>query len=300
MARSVGLRLVGRLSTGIVALMGRILPPDSLDDVADEALRARFQLQEWSRRRRCAAEARVLPQIRSASGSQLERSVLAAEVPWSKVDVPEVSIPCMLTSEERQHYLYLSSFYRGLGDVVEIGPWLGASTSVLLRGLLANERFRGRRLHVFDDFVWRSEWMNPALAGSSVVAPANHASFEPLFRAHLADLDQHLEIARGRLAEFDGNESVAPLSWTGAPVEMMFVDCGRLLEVNEAWYRIFAPSFIKDVTLLVLQDWQHHKRVPEVSWENMKLFTDRKGNQLELIHELLGSGTAVFLYRGPQ
>jgi hypothetical protein len=79
---------------------------------------------------------------------------------------------------------------------------------------------------------------------------------------------------------------------------MMFVDCGRLFQTNNAWYRILSPSFIPDVTLIAMQDWRLQFEVPAY-WENQtKNFTDSKGSALQLVHELKKGTTATFLYRG--
>ena len=48
----------------------------------------------------------------------------------------------------------------------------------------------------------------------------------------------------------------------------------------------------------MMQDWRLHREVP-VQWYNQtKQFTDSKGNQIELIHELTNGGLATFLFRG--
>jgi hypothetical protein len=79
---------------------------------------------------------------------------------------------------------------------------------------------------------------------------------------------------------------------------LCFVDCGRPIAANEAWYGLLSRHFIAGRTLLVLQDWQTHKEIPEKFQNQMKLFTDSKGSQLEQIHELHNGGVATFLYRG--
>ncbi len=62
-----------------------------------------------------------------------------------------------MISAEEQRYLYWlgRSGWTGEGDVVEIGPWLGGSTSCLASGMQASGHDARRRLQVFDNFVWR-------------------------------------------------------------------------------------------------------------------------------------------------
>jgi hypothetical protein len=204
----------------------------------------------------------------------------------------------MLTPTERQYYTYITQFFGGRGEVVELGCWLGLSTMYLVRGLLDNPRFTNRKLYVFDDFVWRA-WMSAWLEGVAAhEAPVDHGSFESMFAQNISPVRDRVEAARRKISDYDGNEGLPPLTWNRGPVEMLVVDCGRMLRVNEAWWEIFQPHFIPDRTLVIMQDWQHYKNVPEQHWENTKIFTDSKGSALDLAHEARHSGVATFLYRG--
>ena len=124
------------------------------------------------------------------------------------------------------------------------------------------------------------------------------ADLDELFRQLTADIADDILATPARFAEFDGNENVPAMTWDGAPIQLCFVDCGRLYAVNQSWYQLLRSSFLRDKTLLVMQDWQHHKTVPEIWWEQMKVFTDSKGSEIELIHEVTGAGIGTFLFRG--
>src|SRR5438105_3298797 len=80
--------------------------------------------------------------------------------PWRWLSLPASTIPGMITAEEARYYLWVGRRYRGRGAVVELGCWLGRSTSFLVDGLRRSPGFSGRRLVVVDDFVWRSSWMD--------------------------------------------------------------------------------------------------------------------------------------------
>ena len=272
-----------------------LLPEKVLRWTADEALKLRRRCEERVRQIEARSGRRPLPPIASFSGEPLTRLVLERQEPWDALAPPPCTIPSMLTEAERRYYLWIGRFYAGAGAAVEIGTWLGSSTWHAVQGLRANPRFQGP-LHAFDDFVWRSSndrW----LAGTGLTAPPLHASFEPLFREQTRDVAAHVVAERRRLSVYDGNESVPELSWSGGPIELLFVDCGRWLAVNEAWWKTLSPHFIPGRTLVVMQDWQNHKRVPELFWENTKIFTDSKGDALDLVHEVRGSAIATFLYR---
>ncbi len=204
----------------------------------------------------------------------------------------------MLSEAERKYYRFITRYYRGVGEVVEVGPWLGCSTFHILKGLLKNEYFADRCLHVFDDFVWRSGWMDKWVVDASLDAPRNLESFRPLFDKNLADYRNRLCVREQRLVDEPGNERIPPIHWNAGHIELCFVDCGRSMDKNLAWYRAFSPAFLNNRTLIIMQDWQMHKSVPAAWWENTKAFTDRFADTLDLVHEVAQSGIATFLYRG--
>jgi hypothetical protein len=77
----------------------------------------------------------------------------------------------------------------------------------------------------------------------------------------------------------------------------MYIDCERTLQANEGWFEIFSPSFMPDVTLLIIQDWGLHRERPRQSYNQTLWFTEAHP-ELELVHELREGNIATFLYRG--
>jgi hypothetical protein len=171
---------------------------------------------------------------------------------------------------------------------------LGASTAHIAQGLITNPKFDGRRVYVYDDFVWRSAWMDAHLP-PDVGLPADGSDFRPLVEQYAAPYLEHLEVATRRIGT-DGD--VPTLTWEGGPIEMAFVDCGRTFEVNDAWYRALSPHFLPDQTLVVMQDWHTHRQVPARWYNQIKDFTDSLGAAFDFVHEVTVGGVATFLYRG--
>lgn len=238
------------------------------------------------------------PEIYSWDNSEVVSvSVMSREASWHSERISKRDIPGMITLEEKKYYTYLPRFYSGKGEVVELGPWLGASTACLLDGLKQNPKFRGKKLHVFDDFVWRPSWMDQYVQPEDRLGV--HSDFSALFKRY-ADSENiaYMSIEKVKICNYDGNESLTPLSWNGDPIEMLFVDCGRTFEVNEAWFRILAPYFIPDHTLIVMQDWRLWREIPEKWFNQTKQFTDSKSHLMEEIHEVSDGGIATFLYKG--
>jgi hypothetical protein len=221
--------------------------------------------------------------------------VLDGTAPWRDVKLAPCDVPGMISDEEKQYYLWIGAIFAGIGEAVELGPWLGCSTAHILRGLSANPAFRSHVLHVVDDFVWRSSWMDQYYEFDD--RPANQEDFEFLFRRYTAPYADKISVAKARICLYDGNAAVTPATWAGPPIEIIYVDCGRTLQVNDAWWDIFNGCFIPDETLIIMQDWQLYKQQPARPFNQTKLFTDSKGSRLELVHELVDGNLAAFIYR---
>lgn len=238
-----------------------------------------------------------LPAIRSCDGKEtLSFQIGNANAPWNGLPIPPNNIPGMIMDGEIRYYVYIGKFFSGRGQAVELGPWLGRSTKYIADSLAANPKFAGRKLHVFDDFVWRTSWMNRHLP-TDMHLP-NHASFQHYYDRYTADFAQHLKTTRCKITDHDGNESLPPLAWNDGPIEMLYVDCGRTLDANNAWYHTLRPFFIPDVTLIIMQDWGLHREIPAKWFNQTRQFTDSKEQQLQLVHDITDGNIGAFIYRG--
>jgi hypothetical protein len=222
--------------------------------------------------------------------------IMEDDAPWKGCVPRLMDMPGMISDEEIQYYDYIGSLYEGRGEVVELGPWLGRSTRHIIQGLSENRNFIGKKLHVFDDFVWRPDWMDPYVSDSERLS--KHADFRFLFDRYVREVSADLDVTRGKITDYDGNEFLPKIKWDQhCPVEMMYIDCGRTMQVNQGWFEIFSPSFVKDVTLLIMQDWRLHRERPRRSYNQTNYFTDAHP-ELELVHEVQTGGLAAFLYKG--
>lgn len=223
-------------------------------------------------------------------------SIMRRDAPWRALPPPRHEVPGMITDEESQYYVWLGSYFLGLGEVVELGPWLGKSTLSIVDGLEKSGRFEGRKLRVYEDFIWRSSFMNNYVPASK--HRADGEDFLPLFAEMTASRREWISASARAIQRQSWNAHLPLLSWEGAPVEMMFIDCGKAFLENEAWFRIFSPAFIPGVTLLVMQDWRSHRKVPRQRYAHTWQFTESKAGALELVHETLDGDVATFLWRG--
>jgi len=235
--------------------------------------------------------------IKSFDGkSELQISVMSPCAPWLSLTPRQFQIPAMISTEEAQYYSYIGTFFEGIGCAVELGPWLGASTQYIVRSLASNPNFAGKRLHVIDDFIWRAAWMNGYVADDEKLP--DHASFRHLFDRYTGEIRHLLSVQQAKLTNYDGNENLEQFRWGEDAIEFLYVDCGRTITANDAWYKYLRRAFIPGRTLLMMQDWRTHRERPRKWFNQTLLFTESKGNELELLHEVRDGGLASFLFVG--
>ncbi|OKH19315.1 hypothetical protein NIES593_21085 [Hydrococcus rivularis NIES-593] len=256
-----------------------------------------YGVQVEDRLRQLKAEKIEIPERYNFDRSALLKCSIAQEdSPWLAWKIEDYAIPGMLLPEEMQYYNYIGQFYSGQGEIIELGPWLGLSTHHIVQGLIKNPNFASKKVYVFDDFIWRSSWMDRHIAEDERLE--NHQDFQPLFYKYSSDIQEYLQVTKRKIIEYDGNQDVPQLTWDRGSIELMYIDCGRTFIANEAWYKIFSKFFIPNVTLLIMQDWRQHREIPMRWYNQTKQFTDSKEDKLQLIHEVRQGGIATFLYKG--
>jgi hypothetical protein len=304
MFRNWSLRFASRVTK--LVLRNLLLKPQefaansTIDKVELESVLTRLNdlvVQAQDTKRRIAAEATTLPHAIFSYDRKdhLSISVKSKHSPWLNTAPRRMDTPSMISREEEQYYAYIGRFYQGIGFAVELGPWLGASTRHIVESLAKNPYFSGKRLYVFDDFVWRASWMDQHVSEAERLP--NQTSFRHLFDKYTCDIADLLRVERVKITDHDGNEALPLLSWNAQnPIEFLYVDCGRTIEANAAWYKCLRPAFIPRRTLIMMQDWGVHREVPR-KWINQTLFfTEEHENELKLIHEMSSGTLATFLF----
>jgi hypothetical protein len=221
--------------------------PSSVDPQAVQETIDQLEIQlidTQDLRRAAVAHLRnFVPQTTSFDGtSRLHVSVMSCSAPWLSTRPAQCQTPAMISREEAQYYSYIGAFYEGIGRAVELGSWLGASTRHIVQSLAGNPNFNGERLYVVDDFVWRAEWMNGYVSDDEKLL--NHASFRHLFDKYTGDIRHLLCVQEAKLTDYEGNEERDQFTWGADAIEFLYVDCGRTLAANEAWYNYLRRSFI--------------------------------------------------------
>lgn len=154
----------------------------------------------------------------------------------------------MITANEARLLHWLTrECYDGLGEIVELGSFMGASTNALASGLAANRRVEDKagRIHCFDLFqhfeggppwlqeVFRREDVGPgeSFINSFLRRTQPHA---PLLRVHPGSIFDQI--------------------WAGYPIEILFVDAAKTWPLNDATLRSFYAGLMPGRSLVVHQD----------------------------------------------
>jgi hypothetical protein len=147
----------------------------------------------------------------------------------------------MLFWAARDHYL-------GLGEIVELGTFLGTSTECLCKGLQENQQVKTKaeRVHCYDLFT-RSEYVSASYApwlDRHKISVGG--SFLPVVEHNLAAYRQQLVINPG---------DVMRQAWLGRPIEVLFVDMAVSWTLSDQVVRRFFPALMPGRSLVIHQDY---------------------------------------------
>ena len=193
-------------------------------------------------------------------------------LPWKQTVFPNTGTPTMLSSIERQYLTWMTEHcFRGTGHILEIGPWLGASTQCLAEGLRRNAQAGRWKVHAVDNFVWR-----PFMDRRAGMSLEPGSSFESYFKQNLQPWTDLVVTHRRALPDdkapldalaasiVDTNSNPQPLfSWdVHEPVEILFVDGAKSWTGMVYLLQEVGPHLVRD-EILVCQDykyWRYEER----------------------------------------
>ena len=188
-----------------------------------------------------------------------------------------------MTSGSEQAYIanYGENLYSGVGEVVDLGSWLGSTTIPLTKGLLKNPNFRGqgRKVYAYDLFIW-FDWMIPSVAGTDLAGRYTEGdNFVDEFKRRIAPIADSVEVREGDLKA---------IGWHGEPIEFLLVDAMKGWDLAASIVCDFYPSLIEGRSLVFHQDFAHHFTpwIHLVQW--------RLRDHFEFVDEVPRSQSVVF------
>ena len=146
-------------------------------------------------------------------------------------------------------------YYGGLGDVVDAGAFLGASSFCLAKGSARTSAYQANRA-AFTLLICSKSGEKP---GSTDQAVAD--MMPDIFGVEAANYESTLGVYMKNLGDYGREVSVHPgdilkQNWTGRPIEILFVDICKTLPIGTC-VKVFFPSSIPGVSVVIHQDWHH-------------------------------------------
>lgn len=191
-----------------------------------------------------------------------------------------------MTSLSEQKYLmrYVENFYKGRGEIVDLGCWLGSTTISLVKGLMKNPNFldSDRKIYAYDLFIW-FDWMNPSIVGTNLIGKYKEGdNFIEEFKKRTEEFESRIEICEGDLTK---------IGWIDKKIEFLLIDAMKNWELANAIIKDFYSSLIPNESLIFHQDFLHF--FP--SWIHLLQWQLR--DYFEFIEEIPKSSSVVFKYK---
>lgn len=182
-----------------------------------------------------------------------------------------------MLSEQERRYLYwvANKYYQEIGEMVEVGTWLGGSTACLASGL--TDRNSQQLLTCYDNYIWTKSYESKA----GGLRLQDGADFQPVFNKLINQRFNNVRSFKSCLSE---------ICWTGKPIEILFLDAPKNKEDMINAVKIFFPVLIPGVSTIIFQDF-FYAPAYEVAATVFKM-----GKALELIHIVENASTAAFRF----
>jgi hypothetical protein len=199
------------------------------------------------------------------------------------VDVPIVG---MLSPQELQYlYEYTQNEYSGIGEIVDLGCWLGSSTIAMAKGLVENTKpqVKNRQIHAYDIFIWES-WMDGC---GGVDGEDLKKKFKP-GDSFFEEYQRQISAWEKQICAHPGD--LLQLGWQGGEIEFLFIDAMKSWELTNSIIYDFFPCLIPGRSIVVQQDFSHYYTY----WIHLIMY--RLRDYFEVVCDIPHSGSVVFKY----
>ena len=191
----------------------------------------------------------------------------------------------MLSIQERQYiHNYAQNQYSGLGEIVDLGCWLGGSSVALVTGLQENPNLELRQkiIHAYDLFVWES-WMDPFVVDTPLQGLYKSGdSFLPECQRGISQWEQQIKLYPGDLDK---------IGWQGNDIEFLFIDAMKSWQLANSILTKFVSCLIPQHSVIIHQDFSHFGTY----WIHLVMY--RLRSYFEPIYDIPDSWSLVFQYK---
>jgi hypothetical protein len=197
----------------------------------------------------------------------------------------DMSIVGMLSQQERQYlYEYTKNEYSGIGEIVDLGCWLGSSTIPMAMGLAENThpQTENKQIHAYDLFLWE-DWMDDCVSDATLAGKFKPGdSFFKEYQQQTLPWEKHIFCHPGDINQ---------LGWPGGKIEFLFVDAMKSWELTDSIICSFFPSLVPGHSVIVQQDFSHYYTY----WIHLIMYRFRE--YFEAVYDVPHSASLAFKYK---
>jgi len=169
---------------------------------------------------------------------------------WTDLSYFEIGqardVPTMLSRQEQRLYYWLGhNLPDGVGDIVDLGSFVGGSTACLAAGHIT--AVKKGRIHAFDRFT-ADENAKKRLLYSNGIARFEGADTLPLARQLLAPWVERITFHKGDITHQE---------WDGAPIQILALDASKVARTMDRMAAMFFPYLVPGKSVIIQQDFLH-------------------------------------------
>jgi len=155
-----------------------------------------------------------------------------------------------MTSRPEQRWLrnYAAQRYRGVGAIVDLGCFLGATTIALAEGLELNRKANRNQIYAYDLFIWNKRYEARARGKEVEGLFTIGGSFLPEFLRRTQNWRDYIVIHE---------EDLRHARWEHGPIEFLFIDAMKSPEVATAIASNFFLHLVPAKSYVAHQDFPH-------------------------------------------
>lgn len=171
--------------------------------------------------------------------------------PWYSVELPEVvsNAKGMIYADERRMlYTLARDYFTGVGQIIDGGAWVGASSLSLGFGLKDRGYQKEPLIHAFDNFILDEGTVAQGYLSHDEVTNLNvkHGdNIRFIYERNIDPISEYVTIHEGDLRQ-------SP--WQGGPIEILFSDISKSWLLNDYIITNWLSSLLPETGILVQQD----------------------------------------------
>ncbi|MGE4318223.1 MAG: hypothetical protein AB7E96_04885 [Deferribacterales bacterium] len=171
-----------------------------------------------------------------------------------KANPSQKNTPGMLGFSETAMLYYLAKdYYKGYGEIIDLGAFIGASSFALSRGLRENcIAEKAGRIHAYDKFEANDKYLHDFIIKYVDKEFPTDGDFLSLYYKSVDGYNEYLNVNKG---------DFTTAKWLGHPVEILFIDIAKNTELNGTAIREFFPALMPGRSVVIHQDY-HHPSLP--------------------------------------